>query len=341
MLISQDPLLSVIIPVRNSVLSLGACLKSLNASTYTNYEVLVVDDASTDVFSDLIFQEGVKWFRLSTQRGPAAARNHGAMAARGRYLLFIDADVCVHSDTLTLVVDTLTNNPRLDAVFGSYDLHPRAGNFLSQYKNLLHHFVHQQSAEQASTFWSGCGAIKRSVFLEFGGFDTSYGRPCIEDIELGIRLRKAGATVALRKDIQVMHLKCWTFWGLIKTDIWDRGIPWTQLILRERMLPNDLNLTTSHRASTLLSYSLLVVLGFPFQSQWFLVSVLFLCIVMLNTRLYLFFARERTMWFAVQAVFMHIFYYLYSGAAFACGVVLHAWNALCSSQGCGRDSIRR
>ena len=67
-----------------------------------------------------------------------------------------------------------------------------ANNFVSQYKNLFHHFVHQDASGTATSFWAGCGAIRRDIFLRLGGFNTAYKRPSIEDIELGYRLTRAG-----------------------------------------------------------------------------------------------------------------------------------------------------
>ena len=154
----------------------------------------------------------------------------------------MDSDVCVHPDTLERLRQDFQADPTLDALIGSYDASPASPDFLSQYKNLMHYFVHQHGRQDACTFWSGCGAIRRELFLEHAGFDESYERPAVEDIELGYRLRKAGRKVLLDKGLQVKHLKRWTFWGLVKTDILDRGIPWTELILRDRRMPNDLNL---------------------------------------------------------------------------------------------------
>jgi hypothetical protein len=118
----------------------------------------------------------------------------------------------------------------------------------------MHCFVHQNGKRKASTFWSGCGAIRRTVFLEHGGFCESYQRPAIEDIELGYRLTRAGHKVILDKSLMVTHLKRWTFWNLLKTDIVDRGIPWTELILRDRFLPNDLNVQIGQRLSVALAF---------------------------------------------------------------------------------------
>ena len=153
---------------------------------------------------------------------------------------------------------------------------------LSQYKNLFHHFVHQDGREQATTFWSGCGAVRRSVFLELGGFSGSYKRPSIEDIELGMRLHHAGHQIKLNKRIQVTHLKRWTLWSIIKTDVLDRGIPWTELMLRAGSMPNDLNTKVSQRISVVLAYGLLITFGFGVWYYRHLVWVPLLLLILIS-----------------------------------------------------------
>lgn len=272
------PRISVIIPVRNNPDQLRACLERLRASTFTDYEIIVVDDASDDQTPQVAAQVGVHLIRLERQCGPGTARNKAAEIARGEFLFFLDADVCVYPKTLEQLVATFARDPTVDGVFGSYDTQPGALNILSQYRNLFHHFVHQQGHEEASTFWSGCGAIRRSLFLKMGGFDTNYGQPCIEDIELGVRLRKAGHRILLNKQIQVTHLKRWTFWSMVKTDVRDRGIPWTQLILREAAIPNDLNLKVSQRFSAILAYGILALFA---VGVWYSSGVLFVPVISL------------------------------------------------------------
>ena len=252
------PFVSVVIPVRNDPGNLVKCLRSLKATLYRHYEIIVVDDASTDDTRYVAEDFLVKVFRLETQSGPAVARNVGAEKSRGDYLFFLDADVCVKPETIGVVVDTFLSDSTIDALFGSYDNEPSEPNVVSRYRNLLHHSTHQLSNTDASTFWSGCGAIKRLVFFELGGLDPTYRRPSIEDIEFGVRLRKAGYRTVINKDIQVKHLKKWTFWSMIKTDVLQRAIPWTELILQEGEIPDDLNLRSSQRVATVLAYGLLV-----------------------------------------------------------------------------------
>jgi len=253
--------------MHNAASFLDQCLGAVVASQYPDFEIIVVDDSSTDNSKEMIAKYPVRLIELNGKpHGPAYARNQGAEAATGEIIFFVDADVVIYPDTLTKIANTFTQRPEFDALFGSYDENPGEGDFLSQYKNLFHHFVHQQAREEGGTFWSGCGAIRRKVFLEMGGFDVKmYARPSIEDIELGARLRAAGHRIYVNKDIQAKHLKRWTLKGLIKTDVFDRAIPWTLLILRQRHLPNDLNLTTEQRLSALLLVALLfyLTLSFP------------------------------------------------------------------------------
>lgn len=265
--------ISVIIPVRNDPGNLDLCLRSLKASDHPTFEIIVVDDASTDGTADVALRHGVRLMRSATRCGPATARNRGAKEARFPYLFFVDADVCVQPSTVRRMVAQFSEQPSVDAFFGSYDSSPGAPNVLSQYRNLLHHFVHQSSKEDAFSFWSGCGAIKTAVFLELGGFDVGYDNASVEDIELGSRLRRAGHRIALVKDIQVQHLKRWTLAMMIHCDIRNRAIPWTQLLLRQGKIPNDLNLRHSQRLSALLT---LCLVGVVTVGSWFHPSMLLL-----------------------------------------------------------------
>ena len=180
--------ISVIVPAHNNAEVLGECLSAIAHSTETA-EVIVVDDASTDNSSAVASSAGAKVVQLSVNSGPAAARNRGASLARGDILFFVDADVVLRPRMVDRVKKLLTDHREFSAVFGSYDASPRQENWISQYRNLLHHYHHQRAGAEASTLWAGCGAIRRATFLELGGFDEKrFPHPSIEDIELGYRV---------------------------------------------------------------------------------------------------------------------------------------------------------
>ena len=316
--------LSVVIPVHNGGENFRQCLASLAAAVPSPSEIIVVADGDTD--GSWLVAEGfwAQVLRNSTCRGPAQARNLGARTARGDIVFFVDADVTIPADAVSQVVAAFAQEPELAAVFGSYDDEPGATNFLSQYKNLLHHYVHQTAREEASTFWGACGAIRREVFLALGGFDEQYRRPAIEDIELGARLRQAGQKIRLCKTLQVKHLKRWGVGSLLKADFFYRALPWTDLVLQAGSLPNDLNLRLASRVSVVLIYGLLGVVttgAWWWPSSLGVAGILVLILLALNAPLYSFFWRRRGLWFTMQTVPWHWFYYFYSGLAFAIGVV--------------------
>ncbi len=281
----QRTRVSVIIPVFNDPHGLTKCLTAVGTSDLPPHETIVVDDGSTENIQRISDAFGARLVRVSAgPRGPAYARNAGAAVATGDIVLFVDADVLICADTLARFAGGFDMHPGVAAVFGSYDDEPATPDFTSQFKNLFHHFVHQQAQVDSETFWSGCGAVRREIFMGSGGFDDKrYPRPSIEDIELGYRLRCADHQIMLDKQIQVKHLKRWTLRGLVRTDIFDRGVPWTTLILERRRLPNDLNLQVMQRLSAMLAYSMLLYVALVafFQNIVMLplIAALFLVVV--------------------------------------------------------------
>jgi glycosyltransferase involved in cell wall biosynthesis len=245
----ESPHISVVIPVYNGGDFLRQCLASLASSTERSFECIVVDDGSTDDSVNTAKEFGATVLSTEGRCGPARARNIGAKAARGEILFFVDSDVCVRPDTLSAIALEFARDPQIDGIMGSYDSDPAARNFISQYRNLMHHYVHQQSKEETTSFWAGCGSIRRQVFMEFGGFNEMYRSPAIEDIELGYRLAAGKRKLKLCGNIQVKHLKRWGLRSVMKTDFFYRALPWSELTLRSGSMPNDLNLRISQRIS--------------------------------------------------------------------------------------------
>lgn len=317
--VPSNPEISVIVPVYNGGPQLGKCLDALLDSEFPAFEVLVVDDGSTDGSVAVARSRGLEVLPLKVRSGPAAARNHGARHARGSILLFVDADVVVRKDTLSRIAALFRARPEVAAAFGSYDDAPPEMNFVSQYKNLQHHFIHQQSSSEAETFWAGCGAVRRAAFHVVGGFNAEkYVKPSVEDIELGYRLRRKGYLITLDKENQVKHLKRWTFSSLLRTDILNRAVPWSQLILEDDGMINDLNLRLSDRLSAALTGLAVALFGLSWLFPILLSALLATSIAffLLNLRFYNFLRLRRGFWFATRAVAMLALYYFYSGTVF-------------------------
>ncbi len=319
----RRPPLSVVIPVHDGGPDFERCLRGLRDSTWTDYELIVVDDGSRDGSADRAEGFGARVIRSPVRLGPAAARNAGAQAATGPLVFFLDADVALKPDALARAMARFEADPGLAGLFGSYDDDPSAPGLVSRFRNLLHHYVHQSGrfvadARPAHTFWTGCGAIRRDVFVEHGGFDPLlYRRPAIEDIELGYRITRAGHQILLARDVQATHLKRWTLPDVIRTDIFRRGVPWLLLMRRSRVVETDLNVSKTQRAAV--AATGLGLLGVPgmLLSPWLLalLPASLAAIVGLNRDFYRFLAGRRGPGFAVASIPLHFVYYCCCGAS--------------------------
>jgi glycosyltransferase involved in cell wall biosynthesis len=338
----QQIRISVIVPAFNAEKTLKACLASILANRSEYAEIIVVDDRSTDGTGEIARKLGVRVVPNSRLKGPAGARNEGATHASGEILLFIDADTTVPDTLLAKVISNFEQNPDLVALFGSYDTSPACSNFLSQYKNLMHHYVHQISREETSSFWAGCGAIRKEIFLAMGGFnDKDYPNASIEDIELGLRLTKQGHRIKLLKSLQVKHHKKWTIFNLLRADILYRAVPWTKLIAESGKVPDDLNLQMSQRWSAFLAglfAAICILIGIspwwkpvPLSALVAPALILAFILIYLNRGLYLFFFHLKGFFFLIPTFFWHVSYYLYSSITFVLLWVYHRTRMRLSS----------
>jgi len=312
--------ISVIMPVYNGIGFLEKSLPPLVAMLDRKeiLELIVIDDGSQDESAVLAKKLGATLLFSGGRKGPGAARNIAAKEAQGEILWFVDADVVVREDAIKILKDGLTDKDVI-AVFGSYDDKPAAQNFLSQYKNMIHHYYHQQANKEASTFWAGCGAVRKEAFLAVGGFDIEqFKYPSIEDIELGYRLRAAGGHIHVLTELQATHLKVWRFINLVHTEFFRRALPWSRLMLKQNLLINDLNVSVIERFRALIAIVLLlsVIASAINLLSWCVPLALLFAAGMANFKLIKFFYRRKGLLFSFKSLFYQQFYYLYSSAAF-------------------------
>jgi glycosyltransferase involved in cell wall biosynthesis len=332
----STPKLTVVVPTYNAPHNLVRCLEALAASTAA-HELIVVDDCSTqpeavETARRLLEGRG-RLIELEKNGGPGVARNAAVEVATGDVVVFIDSDVLVEPKTLERIGEVFAREPGIAALFGSYDDRPDSPGTITEYRNLLHHWVHQNGPAEASTFWAGCGAVRREVFVRLGGFDTElYDRPSIEDIELGMRIKSEGGRIRLCPEIQVKHLKRWRLIEMVKVDVTCRAIPWTRLLIDRPGTGGDLNLESGQKLCVAFVFlavgAFLGGLALPFTRElavWAWLPVLAVSpVIWINRGLYALFVRHRGAFFALAGVSLHLLYYLYSGVAFLYAHLSHA-----------------
>lgn len=316
-------LVSIIVPFHRGLDYLERCLAALMPLP-AGSELLVAADGAVDDCRAVAARYGARVLDLPGPRGPAVARNRAAAVAAGDILIFVDADVVASPEAIARMASTFEQHPEIAAVFGAYDDTPMASGFVSQYKNLAHSFIHRSAKSIAQTFWAGFGAVRREAFVAVGGFDERFERPCVEDIDLGYRLTGADYRVLLDPSLTACHLKRWTLWSMVRSDVLDRGIPWTQLILRYGRFGGDLNLRSRYRVSVIAAYLAVASTILGTVDLRFLAATPCLVglLLYLSRNYYRFFWEKRGPWFTAGVFPLHFVYHLYNGFSFTVGIGL-------------------
>jgi GT2 family glycosyltransferase len=210
-----DPLVSILIVTHNSAPYLMACLKSLIKITYPKYEIIIVDNASTDETVSII--ESIKsnnilLIKNSQNKGYAAANNQAAAKAHGSYLFILNPDTIVDSAFLEPLVACSESNPKTAVC------QPLVLLFDKKTINLTGKVTHflgfdwirdyrSTTIPVKSKLYSCSGSgflIRTNVFATLGGFDKHYFM-YYEDSDLSWRLQLAGFNIYFIPESKLYH----------------------------------------------------------------------------------------------------------------------------------------
>jgi glycosyltransferase involved in cell wall biosynthesis len=203
---------SVIVPAYNAEKSLPQLMAALAGQTYKDFEVIIVDDGSTDRTAALAAESGFFLIKTGGNRGPAHARNVGAAASRGTCLVFTDADCVPRPDWMEAVALWLADG-KVDALMGRVVL--EESNWLGNTISALgfpaggavgFDKVWKVDAAGNTTSFSTCNcAVKKEVFRTVGGFDESFPYPGGEDSLLARNIVAAGRQIRYCPRVVVHH----------------------------------------------------------------------------------------------------------------------------------------
>lgn len=200
----MSPRFSVVVPAFNSAVTLARAIESVRGQTWPAYEIIVVDDGSTDATAEVAGSfDGVRVIRQAN-RGVAVARNAGVVAATGDWLAFLDADDWYTPDRLRLHAEWIVEDPALDFLTGDYEYRDDAGALLGT--SMARHaagrmmlgkaagasrVVMESSTEIAAFVADHFGdthtlSVPRERFVALGGYPTGF-KVC-EDVHFLTRL---------------------------------------------------------------------------------------------------------------------------------------------------------
>jgi cellulose synthase/poly-beta-1,6-N-acetylglucosamine synthase-like glycosyltransferase len=204
-MILVNRMISIIIPAFNSEHSIESCLHSLKKQSYKKpYEIIVVDDGSTDKTPDKVNEIGGILLFKQSNSGPAKARNLGAKNARGNILLFTDSDCIADKDWVNEML----------MPFIKKDVVGVQGRYKTKQKTIIPTFIQMEIEQRYDKIeknkhidfiGSYSAAYRRDIFLKFGGFDESFRAASGEDPELSFRIADAGHKMVFNSKAIVYH----------------------------------------------------------------------------------------------------------------------------------------
>ncbi|MBN1301492.1 MAG: glycosyltransferase family 2 protein [Melioribacteraceae bacterium] len=166
-----EPAVSIILPTYNRVNLLNRAINSIIAQNFNNWELIIVDDGSTDSTFDLCLKyqqqfENIRYLRHSNRKLPLSL-NAGILASVGQYITFLGSDDEMQPDHIKLRADYLYANPDVDMVFGGIEI---IGDPYVKDKNNLNKKIHLSECIIGGTFFG-----KRLMFTGLNGFrDIKY-----------------------------------------------------------------------------------------------------------------------------------------------------------------------
>jgi len=190
------PLISVIVPGYNEEVTIAGCIQSLSSLDYPNYEVIIVDDGSTDKTLEIARSLETEKIRVVHQqnRGKATALNTGIQLSKGEIVVTVDADTTIQRDALTKVANRFARNPRLGAVAGNIKVEQGPGllNALqsTEYTVGINLIRKAESMLRSVMIVPGpIAAMRREAIQSVGLFsDDTFA----EDFDATMKLSKAG-----------------------------------------------------------------------------------------------------------------------------------------------------
>lgn len=212
---------SVIIVNYNGYEYVKRCIDAVAANIYPDYEIIVVDNGSTDSSVDKLQIDfsnlGIRFIELQTNLGPSAARNRAGRIATGEFFAFLDNDTTPDGDWLVAPISRMKADPTIGAVQCRLMLLQEptkfdyVGDYLGSYGFLMQSVgageedVGQADSEAVILSAKSAGmVVRRSAFCEAGGFDDDYFI-YVEETDLGLRLWLMGYRAIYVPESRVLH----------------------------------------------------------------------------------------------------------------------------------------
>jgi glycosyltransferase involved in cell wall biosynthesis len=306
------PFISVVIPNYNGEKTIGRCLEAAVASNYPNFEVVVVDDCSSDGSTSIIEKYPCRLIRLSQHGGASKARNTGAQESTGEILFFIDGDCLLQPGTLAKAAAAYRKEGPGVIIGGTYTLLPYDQKFFSIFQSVYIHYSETKNTQTPDYVATHAMLIEKNLFHKNSGFKELF-MPILEDVEFSHRLKKKGTRLLMVPEIQVQHIFNFTLAKSLRNGI-RKSKYWSIYSIKNRDLFSDSGTASQEFKFNVLSCFiniLLVFLGILLKNGGVFLPVLLLfgsnCY--LNRNLFRAFYRAKGPFFAIPSLLYYTLAY--------------------------------
>ena len=310
---------SVVVPAYNSALTIEDCLKAVKSSSYRNFELVLVNDGSTDGTRAIASGYADKIIDTAVRSGESCARARGVHESEGELIICVDSDVVIAPDTLDMIVKYFDGHEDISALTGKLSKTHANPDFFSQYKNLYMHYIFSRLPERITFLYGSILAIRRDVSALFiadpefkGGADTLAGQNLISHDK----------KIAFLNTLEVIHLKKYNFISLTVNNFM---IPfyWAKIFIHyngiEQMSKKGGGFAHSPLEQLISVTAAPVVLFAPelFPGIPHIQAALFMVWILLDSRFLLFLLKEKGGLFGLLSIPLTFF----ENIIMACGII--------------------
>ncbi|RMF92236.1 MAG: glycosyltransferase [Candidatus Schekmanbacteria bacterium] len=313
------PDISIVIPTYNASFSIGKCLEAIYKTKDIDFEVIVVDDISTDNTLEIVRKYPCKVIELKEKSGPSVGRNVGAENAKSDIIMFVDSDAVVLEGGIERIVEGFRKNPEVACISGVFEKNPNNLGWFSRYRDRQVVYWHYSACDEVSVFVLTAGAIRKDIFFEVGGFERKFGVAAdIEDFEIGHRIVEKGYKMIVDKNVRFYHFEHSSrFWMLVKK-LFKRTRLWMHLFWKSKKFEKNYATPSRSIAAVFAGLSLICLLLSPLlKVTGILFFVFFLIFILLDVGFYQYLFKDGGLMFMLFCIAVHYFFTLVicSGAA--------------------------
>lgn len=319
------PCESIIVTAFNSRKTIDDCLKAVKASTFKDYELIVVDDCSQDGTPLIAKEYADRVIELDRHGGGSHTRMIGIQHANGEIIVNVDSDILIERDILFKINEYFSRHPEIDALAGCLSKKHRNKDFFSQYKNLYMHYIFSKLPEKITFLYGSLFALRRKVASDKITFDIEI----VDDTALGQQLLASGKQIAFVKELAVEHLKKYNLFSFIRNDFF---VPfyWADVFITykgwKQLFKNKTGFAHSPKEQIISVIAapgcvLTAVLGLFYHNALLLSLLLFLMWVALNVSFIYFLTREKGFLFGISAFFVTFLDNIVMATGIICGAI--------------------